>query len=254
MHFIERNRVSLAYKDSGSNLPPLILIHGCGLDHSSLDPQTEFFRNSHRVISVDLRGHGKSDAPHQDYTMNVFADDIAWLCAALTLEKPVAVGHSMGGNVALELAARHPELLSSLVMIESTVFPPRAMFDAMPTNFADALAGPDYLDVYRKMLAAMCLPTERRASQAIASLYVQRHVLASALTNHTTDYDASDAAVACHLPIAYIFSIMPFLDLSRFQTLTPQLVYARTLGSGHFSPLEVPDQINAMIAQFISTQ
>ena len=121
MEFLKRNDVSLAYEDTGTNLPPMILVHGCGVDHSTLMPQADFFSKSHRVISVDLRGHGKSDAPHQDYTMAGFADDIAWLCTALGVVKPVVVGHSMGGNVALELAASHPELPSSLLMIDSTL-------------------------------------------------------------------------------------------------------------------------------------
>jgi len=253
MQFLEKEDVALAYEDTNTDLPPLVLVHGCGLDHRSLTRQTEFFSKSHRVISVDLRGHGKSDAPHQNYTMAVFADDIAWLCTELALVKPTVVGHSMGGNVALELAAGYPELVSSLVMIDSVVLPPQALLDTLPSLF-EALAGPHYLDAYRQALSAICLPTDKQSSQLIASLHVPKHVLSSALPDHTTNYDASGAATACHVPIAFVFSIMPLLDLPRFQSLTPQLVSARTLGSGHFSPVEVPDQINAMIAQFIRVQ
>jgi pimeloyl-ACP methyl ester carboxylesterase len=251
MHFLKKDNVALAYEDTNTDLPPLVLVHGCGLDHRSLTRQTKFFSRSHRVISVDLRGHGESDAPYQDYTMAAFAEDLAWLCTELTLVKPIVVGHSMGGNVALELAARYPEVLSSLVMIDSVVLPPQALLDTLPSQFAEALAGPHYLDAYRQSLSALCLPTDKQSLQLISSLDIPKHVLVSALPNHTTNYDASSAATACHVPIAYIFSIMPFLDLPRFESLTPQLVSARTLGSGHFSPVEVPDQVNAMIAQFI---
>jgi pimeloyl-ACP methyl ester carboxylesterase len=73
----------------------MVLVHGCGLDHRSLAAQRTFLRVSHRVISVDLRGHGSSDAPRQDYTMQVFGDDLAALCAALGLVKPIVIGHSM---------------------------------------------------------------------------------------------------------------------------------------------------------------
>lgn len=139
-------------------------------------------------------------------------------------------------------------------MIDSVVLPPHALLETLRSQFAEPLAGPHYLDAYRQSLSAMCLPTDKESSQLIASLHVQKHILASALPNHTTNYNASGAATACHVPIAYIFSIMPVLDLPRFQSLTPQLVSARTLGSGHFSPVEVPDQINAMIAQFIRVQ
>ena len=62
--------------------------------------------NQEPNLSSDLRGHGRSDVPHQDYTMAAFADDLAWPCTELELTKPVVVGHSMGGNVALKLAAR----------------------------------------------------------------------------------------------------------------------------------------------------
>jgi pimeloyl-ACP methyl ester carboxylesterase len=203
---------------------------------------------------VDLRGHGKSDAPHQDYTMAAFADDLAWLCVKLALVKPIVVGHSMGGNVALELAAKYPELLSSLVMIDSAVLPSQALLDTLSPHMDEIQTGPNYLDTYRKLLSSICLPTDKQSLQLIAALNVPKHVLASALSNHTTKYDASGAATACHVPIAYIHSIMPFLDLPRFASLTPQLVSARTLGSGHCSPMEVPDQINAMIAQFIKVQ
>lgn len=254
MQFLKRDGVSLAYEDTKTDLPPLILVHGCGLDHTSLTPQRDFFRKSHRVVSVDLRGHGKSDAPKQDYTMACFADDLAWLCTQIGLVKPVVVGHSMGGNAALELAARYPELPSSLVLIDSTVLPPRALLDTFPPDFIEALTGPQYLDAYRQLLSTICLPTDHLSLERIAAMQVQQHVLASALPNHTINYDASEAAAACHVPIAYIFSIMPFLDLPRFQSLTPQLVIARTLGAGHLSPIEIPDQINAMIAQFIKIQ
>src|SRR5919108_486480 len=52
------------------------------------------------------------------------ADDVAWLCGQLGVEKPVVVGHSMGGNVALELAARHPALPAAVVAVDSPIVPP----------------------------------------------------------------------------------------------------------------------------------
>lgn len=75
----------------------------------------------YRSIFVDM---AKAPRPDQDYTMAGFADDLAWLCAELGLMKPIVVGHSMGGNVALELAARYPKIPASIVLIDSIVFPP----------------------------------------------------------------------------------------------------------------------------------
>lgn len=255
MQFLKRDDgVSLPYEDTRTELPPLLLVHGCGFDHNSLTLQRDFFRKSHRVVSVDLRGHGKSDAPKQDYTVAGFADDLAWLCTQLELVKPIVVGHSLGGLVPLELAARYADIPSSLVMIDSAVFPPQAVIDTVPAQFFEALAGPSYFDAYRQLISTICLSTDHLSLQMMAAAPIPQHVLASSLLNHTINYDASQAASACHVPIAYIFSITPFLDLPRFQSLIPQLVTARTLGAGHFSPIEIPDQINAMIDQFIKIQ
>jgi pimeloyl-ACP methyl ester carboxylesterase len=139
MNYLNKDGVTLAYEDTNDDLPPL-LVHGCGCDHRSLAAQAEFFRNSRRVVSVDLRGHGGSDAPQQDYTMITFANDIVWLCDKLSLEKPAMVGHSMGGNVILELAARFPEVPSSLVMIDSVMLPPQMMLDTLQSQFAEEFA------------------------------------------------------------------------------------------------------------------
>jgi pimeloyl-ACP methyl ester carboxylesterase len=251
MDFLHRDGVALAFEDTKTDLPPMVLIHGCGCDHSSLAAQIEFFRRSHRVVAVDLRGHGKSDAPHQDYTMASFAEDIMWLCDKLTLKKPIIVGHSMGGNVALELAARFPEMPSRVVMIDSVMVPPKEGQD-MLAALAAAANTPQYLEAYRQALSGLCLPTDEQGLQLVSTVQVSQHVLASAIPNHTFQYDSAVAASACHIPVAYIFSIMPFLDLARFQNLTPQLIVARSLGAGHFSPIDVPDQINAMISRFIT--
>ncbi|WP_158792842.1 alpha/beta fold hydrolase [Granulicella sp. L60] len=108
MRSLERAGVRLAFEDTETASPPMLLVHGCGLDHRSLKNLADFFHCSYRIISVDLRGHGESDAPRQDYTMPTFADDLGWLCTELSLRNLVVVGHSMGGNIALELGAYHP--------------------------------------------------------------------------------------------------------------------------------------------------
>jgi len=255
MQFLKKDGVALAFEDNRSNLPPILFVHGWGCDHTALAPQAEFFRRSHRVVSVDLRGHGESDAPHQDYTMAAFADDLAWLCSELALVKPIVVGHSMGGNATLELAARYPELPASILLIDTVILPPQDLLDALqPLN--EALGGPNYREAARKILLAVCLPTDDEALKAeVIASYLPKapqHVLVSAFMNHVTDYDAAPAASACRVPVAYIGAANPLGDVVKFKALTPHLVTAQTLGSGHFSPLLVPDQVNAMLSRFIA--
>jgi pimeloyl-ACP methyl ester carboxylesterase len=247
-----RDGVRLAHEDTREGSWPILFIHGWGCDHSFFAPQVEFFRTRHRVVAVDLRGHGSSDAPQQDYTVAGFAEDLAWLCTELNLSKPVLVGHSMGGTIALEFAARYPELLTAAVLIDSVILPPPAFVEAW-RPFAEALKEPGYVAILKQAVSSLFLPTDdsvRKADIVTLIAKTPQHVLASAFCHHITEYDATTAASGCRAPLAYIGSEVAMADLHRFRTLYPQLITAQTLGSGHFSTLGVPDQINAMLARF----
>lgn len=80
MKQLNKNGVTLAFQDRGAGPRATVFIHGLGFDHSTFAPQIEFFSRTRRIIAVDLRGHGASDNGTQEYTMPVFAEDIAWLC------------------------------------------------------------------------------------------------------------------------------------------------------------------------------
>ena len=251
MQYLKLKGTRIAFSDTGGEQRPLLLLHGCGLDHHSLSEQAKFFRDTHRVVSIDLRGHGMSDAPRQDYSIASFAEDVAALCADLCLMKPVVVGHSMGGNIALELAATYAELPGEVVMIDSLLFPSRHFVLALEPVFA-ALETPNYLESYRQLLSSVSLASDIRGLETINSINIEQHVLASALYNQVMKFDAAAAASRCRVPLAYIGASVALADLDRLRDCAPQVQCGRTLGSGHFSPIEVPDQINPMILRFVA--
>ena len=87
MRQLDRDGVALYYEEAGEGEPPVFLVHGWCCDHTYFAPQVEHFaERGHRVVAVDLRGHGKSDKPRQSYTMDLFADDLTWMCAQLGLK------------------------------------------------------------------------------------------------------------------------------------------------------------------------
>jgi pimeloyl-ACP methyl ester carboxylesterase len=73
------------------------------------------------VAALDLGGHGASDKPSERFTMQGFADDVAFICDHLGLAKTIIIGHSMGGIVAFDLASRYPGLLSALVILDAAI-------------------------------------------------------------------------------------------------------------------------------------
>jgi predicted alpha/beta hydrolase len=101
MPTITHNGVKIAYDSRGKGRPAFVFIHGWTCDRSCFAPQAKHFARRHRVVSVDLRGHGQSDKPQGPYPISNYVDDIAFLIDTLRLGKVVAVGHSMGGITAL---------------------------------------------------------------------------------------------------------------------------------------------------------
>ena len=101
-----------------SEKPTLILLHGGpGFDHSSFKPYFSQFADIAQVIYLDHRGNGRSDrGSPQDWTLNQWADDVAAFCEVLGIEKPIVLGHSFGGMVAMSYATRHPHLPGGLIL------------------------------------------------------------------------------------------------------------------------------------------
>lgn len=259
MHSLQRNGVDLAFEFTELSDPTLVFIHGWCCDHSYFSPQIRRFQSlDYRVMAVDLRGHGQSGQPRQSYSMQVFADDVAWLCDELGMAKAYFIGHSMGGNVAYELARRRPGLTAGIVMIDSAVARPAASRAAIEP-FLRELKGSDYRDALRSYVShALAIPTDDRGRLAdiLADMTsVPQHVMISAFEG-LRDHDPASSGLGLTCPALYIAANepQPRSDMTRLRELVPGLAYGQTVGSGHFCQLEVPDQVNAMIERFLTLQ
>ncbi|MFN8457546.1 MAG: alpha/beta hydrolase [Anaerolineae bacterium] len=119
MPTITANGVTLAYDDYGQG-EPILFIHGIFVSRAAWYPQINYFAQTHRVITYDMRGHGESSASDDRYSVALFAQDAVALLDALGLERAVCCGHSFGGMVAQELALSHPGRVSRLILAESS--------------------------------------------------------------------------------------------------------------------------------------
>ncbi len=248
-----RDGVPLAFDDNETSNSALVLIHGWGCDHTVLLRQQAFFAETHRLVNVDLRGHGESGSPEQIYSVAQFADDVAWLCHELDIERATLVGHSMGGAVAIETAYRNPELVQAVGLIDSVFQAPSELMEIL-APLLPGLHGSEYENTYRKIMATLSLPTD--VAELTASIFsnlpgAPQHVLLSALQQHLEQHDFARAAASCSVPTAYIRTARPLANLAALQELVPTLWIGQTLGAGHFSPWLVPEQINAMLLRFL---
>jgi pimeloyl-ACP methyl ester carboxylesterase len=257
MKKLKRDGVTLFYEYKDGQAPPVVLIHGWCCDHTYFAPQIDHFaRLGHSVMAMDLRGHGESDKPHQDYSMQAFADDVLWMCNELKLAKPVLIGHSMGGIVAYDLVARYPHFASALVMLDSSVDPSTSARAALPA-FLAALSGADYRAVARDFIdKALFIATDdqdRKARILDAMTSAPQHVMVSAFGG-LREFDPDMAKGVSLPPSLYIAANepVPRSDMTHLREIVPTLYYGQTVGSGHFCQLEVPEQVNAMIDRFLA--
>ncbi len=122
--FFRSGTLRVHFRDWGNaGAPPLVIVHGLR-DHShSFDDLARSLLDRFHVIALDLRGHGDSETTPY-YSFGHFELDVHNLIRALRLEKPVLIGHSMGGEVVGHFSGCFPEIASRLVIIEGLGPPP----------------------------------------------------------------------------------------------------------------------------------
>lgn len=116
-HTVQANGITQHYYRSGGDKPPLLLLHGFTDDGSNWLPVAGTLAADYDLIAPDARGHGQS-ARIADigFSNEALAEDASGLIAALGLERPAVLGHSMGGFTAMILAARHPQQVGCLLL------------------------------------------------------------------------------------------------------------------------------------------
>jgi pimeloyl-ACP methyl ester carboxylesterase len=252
---VVRDGVCLAYHEAGAgDGSPILFVHGFGCNGSHFRLQQQHFAASTRTVAVDLRGHGASDAPLQDYGPIGFADDLRWLCDHLGLERPIVVGHSMGGNIALKLAARAPDFVKAIVMIDTFVDGDASFVQGLRelSDNMQAIGGSRQL--FETLSAMLFLPSDDPELKKDVLEHCARtpwHVLTSAFAAHLLHGSSVTDLQQLAIPAAYIGADGLPTEIWRVEGINPGVSTGKTIGVGHFSPLLAPDQINAMLGFFI---
>ena len=127
------------YLDWGGDGPPVIALHGLASSCYWYDLAAPLLRRDFRIIAPDQRGHGKTTQAPSGYDWETLSMDVTGLMDRLGIEQAAVLGHSWGGHVASAAAARQPERLNRLVMIDGGIIDSRISPDGSWEGFANRL-------------------------------------------------------------------------------------------------------------------
>ena len=256
MEYLERDGVRLAYTDTRSGQPAVVLLHGMACLHEHMQPLVDVLSPSYRCVALNLRGHGQSSVPDGPFTMDAFTADLAFAIDQLDLDRPVLIGHSFGGSISLAFASAHPERVRSLVMLDSGLRAVETVGEDL-NPFYDALRAADdegYARVVREFVLTRLFDAvdDRVVAAEVADVMaaVPRHVFLS-MANTVTSFHSANAALACTVPSMIVQSRQSFTDPVVLAQLASNWHIAQVVGAGHFLQLLVPEQVNAMVLRFL---
>lgn len=248
-----REGVGLRYLDLGSGEPTLVFIHGWCCDQSTWRDQIEAFAPSHRIIGVDLRGHGESDKPDQDYDIAGFADDVAWLIREIRLNRPVLIGHSMGGVTTLNLLRKHPDIARAAVFVDAGIMPFPEEIRPLLNQTLEALKSPGYREVAANVVKQFLFreesPADLRDEMAASMATAPQRVMHTALTSTLSEENYPPGPV----PVPSLFVRAATLQATEEQIKEryPGMEVV-SMDTGHFNHMEKPEEFNAILSRFLA--
>lgn len=147
--WVNLNGLSFHYRDWGGSGQPIILLHGLASTCHIWDMVAPILSENNAVVAVDQRGHGLSAKPDHGYDFATVSNDLLALIRARDLERPIVVGHSWGGDVALEFAVAHPEIARGICFVDGGMIEPSIRHADLATA-KEEMAPPDFSGVTRE--------------------------------------------------------------------------------------------------------
>jgi pimeloyl-ACP methyl ester carboxylesterase len=252
--------IELYYEITGKG-QPILLIHGLGSGARDWGMQAPFLSQNFQVVTFDVRGHGQSDKPPGPYSIPLFAADTIELIRSLELAPVHIVGISMGGMIAFQVALEAPEMVKSLVIVNSgpefVLRSPRDIIRGLQRLLIVRLFG------MRRMgeaLSKSLFPKEEQGE--LRRLFVERWAEndRQAYINSMraiVGWSVADRLGEIDCPSLIIAADQDYTPVSLKETYVARMPQAELVviaDSRHATPVEHPEQFNKVLMEFLSKQ
>ena len=252
------NEINLYHESTGRG-DPLLLLHGLGSSGRDWALQVPEFAAHYQVITLDTRGHGRSDKPAGPYSVPLFASDVAAFLRRLAPGRVHLLGLSMGGMIALQLALDAPELVRSLIIANSAAElrprTPAERFAIWQRFLLMRLAGMRQMGQY---LARRFFPRPEQAE--IRRIFIERWAENDkpaylATMRALLGWSVADRLPAISQPVLILsaeYDYIPRYLTDRLCAALPQAQFQRIPDSRHGSPVDQPALFNRAVLDFLA--
>lgn len=124
---VERNGVQIVYNKYGSGDTTLLFVHGWCINKEYWQPQVDFFASKYTVVTIDLPGFGQSGKIGPNWNFGNYTEDVKAVIEQLQLKNVIVIGHSMSGDILLDLSNRYPDLIAGIVGVDNLHRPSESM-------------------------------------------------------------------------------------------------------------------------------
>ncbi len=254
--------VEIAYSDEGSGVP-LLFVHAFPLNRTMWDPQVQFLASYCRVITVDLRGHGESDAPSWFYAMDQLSDDLRALLDHLLIDRAVLCGLSMGGYALLAFYQKYRERVLGLILSDTRAGADSSEARGRRFRMAQAVQREGAVAVAEEMLPKLLSARSLQERPELAKT-VYRMILSTPISGIMGDLmgmalrsDATPALSEIQSPTLILVGEEDGLTTPAEARLMADKIAGATLvivpGAAHLVNLEQPGRFNEAVLQFIQS-
>ena len=255
------NSAEIYYEDVGQGFP-LLFLHGLTFDTRMWRSQVAALSGKYRCVSIDFRGHGQSAAPGGEYTLEVMAEDVYQVMRHLGLEQAHVAGLSMGGMVAMRLALAHPDVVRSLLLLDTDAGPEEAewapQYEAMAQMVRDQ--GPEAImqGVIPVFFSQAFIEGQPQKLEAFKEQFldINRDGIYRATLGVTWRRDIRDEIKGIRVPTLVIVGEEDIATTpEKAEAIHQRIVGSRLeriAGAGHMTPLEQPERVNALLGEFLA--
>jgi pimeloyl-ACP methyl ester carboxylesterase len=253
-----KDGIPISFEVYGAGEPTLVFVHGWSCDARYWRAQVPHFSKSHRVVTLDLAGHGHSGTKRLQYSMLAFGEDVQAVTEATGSNRVILLGHSMGGSVIAEAARLMPDRVIGLIGVDTLHNIEYPMTHEELSKMLAPLEK-DFLKGTREFVEQMILPSMKPQLREwiLADMSAAPSAVAlSASKSMMTQYITGEAAKIFHEIRAPVVSVICDMWPVDYEANRRHMSFFEAIilkGADHFLMLDRPKEFNQALEKAILT-